>query len=668
MRGHGYTRALGLVLALLAVLGVAVAPPVAAEPRSRSRYRDVAGRRAEPNTIVLSLPFSSSGPVLADDANTVVHATWNGTALSDSYGNSWTKVGTPAQVTASPFYPSGFSGSARAGSGPYANGDYYKLGTGSDVMDFAGDFSACFLFRNLGEDANGKVFSDGAYEAGGYYLQVGTNADMYAVFSGSGTSSVLTHTGGIGLMTFNLWCIGRSGNNFYSKLNGGTTQTSTFATYTAATAKIATIGNYSDLGYPLYGEMYEVWATTTAWDETTMAGVQRRVLGLVADTGQAVTVTRASTATYEAGSRVWTAPSGVGRVTADGLLVGSAATNLLLRSEALDNAAWTSFSSISITADQAVGPDGLTRMELVDTTSGFADGSRYQGVTTASSSGAYTASAWVSPYGGASTNVWVAGGCNTGTNATSCSCRRSDGGAVTATASSHNCQCQLTLAGDAGLVRVDSTNSCASAVTTRYLSVGPGVNAVSTGRAYIGYGQIESGDQSSAYIPTAGTSATRAADAVSVASGLGAGNLTPCLHVQAKPYGGRSWSAATVNLLSLGTVAGADSLRLHATTGGDLVVTVTDGSSGTKTATYTHGFSAGSSHALTACVDPAGGAPVLWVDGAAVSATGAGAGTGLLASVPATLYLGPTGGGATEWGGYFKSVRVSWSPEPRRLQ
>src|SRR5574340_1492774 len=77
-------------------------------------------------------------PLIPDDAGTVSHVVFNGSSLVDRFGNSWTQNGTVPQVAR--------SGRTPAGAGPFSDANYYSLGTGSDVLDFAGDFSACIVF------------------------------------------------------------------------------------------------------------------------------------------------------------------------------------------------------------------------------------------------------------------------------------------------------------------------------------------------------------------------------------------------------------------------------------------------------------------------------------------------------------------------------------------
>ena len=94
----------------------------------------------------------------------MAHVYFNGSQLVDKYGNAWTQNGTVPQVAR--------RGRIPAGAGAFSDANYYSLGTGNDVLDFAGDFSACIVFTATDVAAPVKVlFSNGASSVAGYYLQ-----------------------------------------------------------------------------------------------------------------------------------------------------------------------------------------------------------------------------------------------------------------------------------------------------------------------------------------------------------------------------------------------------------------------------------------------------------------------------------------------------------------
>ena len=113
--------------------------------------------------------------------------------------------------------------------------------------------------------------------------------------------------------------------------------------------------------------IYEVWATSTAWNEASVTAIQQKVLGhLYGST--ALSVTRTTTATLEqgdcsAGQCVWTVPAGVARVSSNGLLVESQRTNYLQQSGTISTGTaatspWTTFSGptlVTVAGDPAGG-------------------------------------------------------------------------------------------------------------------------------------------------------------------------------------------------------------------------------------------------------------------------------------------------------------------------
>ena len=113
--------------------------------------------------------------------------------------------------------------------------------------------------------------------------------------------------------------------------------------------------------------------------------------------GPAITFTRASNATYfDASGTLQTASNNTPRFdhsggSSLGLLIEEARTNLLERSQELDNAYWTKNAGCSVTANADTAPDGTTTADRVTFTSSGQD--LLRDVTTAA--GTYTASYYV---------------------------------------------------------------------------------------------------------------------------------------------------------------------------------------------------------------------------------------------------------------------------------
>jgi hypothetical protein len=129
---------------------------------------------------------------------------------------------------------------------------------------------------------------------------------------------------------------------------------------------------------------------------------------------QLVTFTRASSGTFvDSAGVLQTAVTDVPRFDHNpttgeslGLLVEEARTNLLLRSEEFDNAAWTPPSSIaSVTANAGTAPNGTTTAELIAGVSAAAD-QIYQTVTVANTT-AYTLSYFIKSVDTTSTRIGI---------------------------------------------------------------------------------------------------------------------------------------------------------------------------------------------------------------------------------------------------------------------
>ena len=276
--------------------------------------------------VLASFPLSTSGPLITEDANTVAHVYWNGTALVDSKGNAWTENGTVPQVTANPFTVERF------GSGPFSAANYYSLGTGDDVLDFAGDITVCVVFSGLLAGTS-EVASDGGFGAAGAGWTLLASATQ-VIFDTYDAASAYTRASAAAVVTSgpHVICGGRSGSTQYVKGNLVATVSQAGAKTVAATSNPAMIGRRATGAgtAPMEGTIYEVYATTTPFTEATVVAIQQKVLGHF-DGTSALAVTRATTATYAPRaadpSTLFTVPAGVARITDEGLLVEPARTN-----------------------------------------------------------------------------------------------------------------------------------------------------------------------------------------------------------------------------------------------------------------------------------------------------------------------------------------------------
>lgn len=204
-------------------------------------------------------------PLLADDANTVVKVVWRNGALVDLRGNAWTQQGTVPQVSRTATTP--------AGAGPFTSTDYYSLGTGSDVLDFAGDFSICFVFAFTG--VTGELLANGADLVSGYRVHALPTGLM---FDTNGTSTrVRTITANAPISgAVNVGCAGRAGSTQAAKLNLGTYTVTAGAQNTPGTSWIAQIGRYTNGTLAFPGTIFEAWiSTTTPSDAICTAAAQR---------------------------------------------------------------------------------------------------------------------------------------------------------------------------------------------------------------------------------------------------------------------------------------------------------------------------------------------------------------------------------------------------------
>lgn len=216
-----------------------------------------------------------TGPLIADDASTVAHVMWNGTALVDTFGNSWTQNGTVPQVSK--------SGKTPAGAGPFSDANYYSLGTGNDVLDFAGDFSVAVVWTATGlTDASEVLLVNGVSGASGagwrIFARHNTGDVICDTFAAASAITRSQTTPNNIKAAVNVICFGRSGTNQIAKCNLNAAITTAGTKTVVGTSQIAKIGR-DEPALNSAGEstIHEVWATSTAASDALFTAIANRV-------------------------------------------------------------------------------------------------------------------------------------------------------------------------------------------------------------------------------------------------------------------------------------------------------------------------------------------------------------------------------------------------------
>lgn len=202
---------------------------------------------------------------------------------------------------------------AADGAGPFSNANYFTLGTGDDVLDFADDWH-CALVLSLSATSTGSPFNDYVFNDSGFALQQATPAtpSIYLrTFGGGGgtaTTAVSVH-GGVNVIDF-----GVAGNDQFIKSNGGTTISAAGAKKVAATAALARLGAVAGGALPTDSTIYALWCSTSPFTEAAATRIQRRFLNHRGDRDQPITATRTTTGdTYHSAGKVMVAAPGTAR-------------------------------------------------------------------------------------------------------------------------------------------------------------------------------------------------------------------------------------------------------------------------------------------------------------------------------------------------------------------
>lgn len=227
---------------------------------------------------------------------------------------------------------------------------------------------------------------------------------------------------------------------------------------------------------------------------------------------------RASTGFYTEASGVLTSfASGALRRGSRGALIEGARTNLLLRSQEFDNASWTK-TRASITADAIAAPDGTTTADkLVEDNTSSSSHFVQQAVSVTNAS-VYTFSVYVKAAERSIVAIQMA---TAGFGADINAWFDLSTGLVGTTAGSPTAATIEALAN--GWYRISITKTATASALTAFrifLATADGAASYSGDNAsglYIWGAQLEAAAGASSYIPTAGSTATRAADAAVVA-------------------------------------------------------------------------------------------------------------------------------------------------------
>jgi lysophospholipase L1-like esterase len=230
-------------------------------------------------TVSVRVTNTAFTTLIPDLPGTVAHPIWSGTAISDAYG-TWTMNSTVPQVAR--------SGNTPPGAGPFASDKWYRLGTGVDALDFAGDFLGIMVVRNAGPTTS-QVWVDTSQVGGaanGFLLRTaggGGGISFYTYNAGTTlvSGNVLQGTGTVSVVAF-----GRDGTAHQYLSGSGIISDAGAAKVAVDAAHGSFLGvNGASGATPLLGNVIEAWfapvTPTVAMIATMTREVYRKLGGKI---------------------------------------------------------------------------------------------------------------------------------------------------------------------------------------------------------------------------------------------------------------------------------------------------------------------------------------------------------------------------------------------------
>ncbi len=260
-----------------------------------------------------------------------------------------------------------------------------------------------------------------------------------------------------------------------------------------------------------------VSVNTGAINSAALVGLVGAKLNIWLTSSAASFTSRASSATWvdyqgviqTAGSNVPRYGHNPATLLPTGLMIESAATNLVLRSAEFDNASWTK-QRTTVTANSVTAPDGTTSADLVTGTGAAGGAMSVQQSVTAAGSTAYALSVWAKA--GTATWLVIYGFDGTTTpgqwfNLSTGAIGQTDAGMSLPKIEAfpggwYRCSVVRTTGSGATSLRAEFAQAAADGTTI----------AADTKTFHLWGAQAEAGSAATSYVATAGTTATRAAD------------------------------------------------------------------------------------------------------------------------------------------------------------
>lgn len=251
---------------------------------------------------------------------------------------------------------------------------------------WAGNHTLACAYHTLASLTDERMlFGYGAYNTDGVYVDGSNGVNGAGCIWNWAGDGVVRQVAAAGPGPWGVLTCRKDGTTYSARSNGTTQSGANTGTVVAPTARNMYFGRYGSAGYANQGSLAWCQLWSRALTDAEVAHVEQLFFGIghedvagLAANQDLNSFTRATVARAQVGNTLYTYGSGAPRVMPDGYMAEPSATNSLLQSRDLSQAAWTKTNATCVLT--ATGVDGAANSASVCTASA-ANATILQGIT-----------------------------------------------------------------------------------------------------------------------------------------------------------------------------------------------------------------------------------------------------------------------------------------------